>query len=107
MNSVLSSPAMMKKCKSVLKKVETASSMTNTATTPNISLTTTTKITDKARWKNEFNAEVLATKNDSLNNPLFTSDRYNQTIELLRSDQKFCNRCWQFYKPINIRELLA
>ncbi|CAF3091253.1 unnamed protein product [Rotaria sp. Silwood2] len=26
---------------------------------------------------------------------------------LLRSDQKFCNRYWQFYKPINIQEVVA
>ena len=90
MDLVLSSPAMMKKCKSVKKTVETSSSMTNATTTPNIcstttATTTTTKITDNARWKNEFNAEVLTTKNDSSNNPLFTLDRYNQTIELINS----------------------
>ena len=84
MDLVLSSPAMMKKCKSVKKRVETSSSMTNATTTPNI-CSTTTKITDNARWKNEFNAEVLTTKNDSSNNPLFTLDRYNQTIELINS----------------------
>ena len=85
MDSVLSSPAMMKKCKSVKKRVETSSSMANATTTPNICSITTTKITDNARWKNEFNAEVLTTKNESSNNPLFTLDRYNQTIELINS----------------------
>ena len=27
--------------------------------------------------------------------------------KILRSDQKFCNRYWQFYKPINIQETVA
>ena len=90
MDSVLSSPAMMKKFKSVKKRVETSSSMANATTTPNTCSTTTTKITDNARWKNEFNAEVLTTKNESSNNPLFTLDRYNQTIELINSAKLKC-----------------
>ncbi|CAF4371173.1 unnamed protein product, partial [Rotaria sordida] len=33
--------------------------------------------------KNKFNSEILSSKNNSSNNPLFTLKRYNQTIELI------------------------
>ena len=63
--------------------------MIDATTIPNISsittVTTTIKITGNARWKDEFIAEVLATKNDSSNSLLFTSHCYNQTIELINS----------------------
>ena len=37
--------------------------------------------------------------------PLFLVDIIK--IKILRSDQKFCNRYWQFYKPINIQKIVG
>ncbi|CAF0812313.1 unnamed protein product [Rotaria sp. Silwood1] len=86
MDSVVSSPSTMKKHKLAKKKTEISSSMASHTTDPSTSSTaTTTKITNYARWKKEFNTELLTTKNHSSNNPLLTSDRYNHTIELINS----------------------
>ena len=35
------------------------------------------------KWKMQFNTELLNLKNDSRNNPLFTTERYQQTLELI------------------------
>jgi hypothetical protein len=40
---------------------------------------------DKDKWKMNFNAELLKMKNDSSNNPLFTIERYQETIQLITS----------------------
>ena len=38
---------------------------------------------------------------------LVSSIVYINFFKLFRSDQKFCNRYWQFYKPINIQEIVV
>ena len=38
---------------------------------------------DVATWKAEFNNEVLKSKNDSSNNPLFSVERYDETVALI------------------------
>ncbi|CAF1045947.1 unnamed protein product [Didymodactylos carnosus] len=74
----------MRNRKLVKKKIEISSSMTTT--TPALitsSSTATTTVIDNAKRKNEFNDEILKSKNDSSNNPLFTSERYDETVELI------------------------
>ena len=38
---------------------------------------------DATKWKAQFNIEILKSKDDSSNNPLFTAERYDQTIALM------------------------
>ncbi|CAF1096962.1 unnamed protein product [Didymodactylos carnosus] len=84
MTSPISSPSIMRKCKPVKKKTEISSSITTTTpASVTCSSTATTTAIDIAKWKNDFNDEILTSKNDSTNNPLFTSERYDETIELI------------------------
>ena len=45
---------------------------------------------DVIKWKNQFNMEMLKSRNDSCNNPLFTSDRYEQTITTILGAKEKC-----------------
>ena len=86
MISAVSFPSMIRKPKPANKTTESSSSIVNNIAAPSISsTTTTTKVVDNARQKNEFNVGILGFKNDSLNNLLFTSDRYDETIEVINA----------------------
>ncbi|CAF2396358.1 unnamed protein product [Rotaria sp. Silwood2] len=84
MISTLSSPSTIRKPKPTKSTTALSSTTVDNTATPSTP-STTTKAIDGARWKNEFNTGILAYKNDSLNNPLFTTDRYNETVELINS----------------------
>ncbi|CAF4154594.1 unnamed protein product, partial [Rotaria sordida] len=64
-----------------LSTATTNSSATTCSTAISI-LTTSSSMT---KWKNDFVAELLKLKNKSLNNPFFSPERYNQTIELINN----------------------
>ncbi|CAF1370373.1 unnamed protein product [Rotaria sordida] len=86
MASSIQSPAVGRKCQSVKKKTELSLPMiTTTSATTTCSSTITTTAIDNTSWKDRFNTEILSTKNNSSNNPLFTSERYNETIELINN----------------------
>ena len=80
------SPAIARKCQSLKKKTELSVSMTTTTSaTTTCSSTATTTVIDNTSCKDRFNTEILLSKNNSSNNPLFTPERYNETIELINN----------------------
>jgi hypothetical protein len=42
-----------------------------------------TNTNDNSQWKTQFNTELMKVKNDSSNNPLFTLERYQETIDVI------------------------
>ncbi|CAF1500165.1 unnamed protein product, partial [Rotaria sordida] len=60
-----------------------SSKPTKTLPPTTCSLMETATNVNNTNWKNKFNSEILSSKNNSSNNPLFTLKRYNQTIELI------------------------
>ena len=44
-----------------------------------------TIVNNNTSWKDRFNTKILLTKNNLSNNLLFTSERYNETIELINN----------------------
>ena len=46
---------------------------------------------DMSKWKDEFTMEIMKLKNDSSNNPLFTSDRYEQVITSIAEAKQKCH----------------
>lgn len=42
-----------------------------------------TVVNDYMKLKKDYINKILRTKNESLNNPVFTLERYNQTIQLM------------------------
>ena len=44
-----------------------------------------TTVNNNMKLKNDFINKILGMKNESLNNPIFTLERYNQTIELINN----------------------
>mgnify|MGYP000032369331 CR=1 FL=1 len=92
-SSTLSS-AIAEKFKPLNEKNQQSLSSTTTC-----SSTATTAI-NSTSWKDRFITEILSTKNNSSNNPLFSSERYNETIELInnaklkrysdRTEQEIC-----------------
>ncbi|CAF1453137.1 unnamed protein product [Rotaria magnacalcarata] len=61
-------------------KIATASSVTTSSET----LMPTT-VNNNMKLKNDFIDKILRIRNESLNNPVFTLERYNQTIELINN----------------------
>ncbi|CAF1453284.1 unnamed protein product [Rotaria magnacalcarata] len=85
----------MRKSKPANKATGSSSPIVNNKTASSISsTTTTTKVVENSKRKNEFNSGILACKKDSLNNLLFTSDRCDQTIELINGTKlkRYCDR---------------
>ncbi|CAF4568339.1 unnamed protein product, partial [Rotaria magnacalcarata] len=62
-------------------KIATASSVT----TSSEALMPTTAVNNNMKLKNDFIDKILRIRNESLNNPVFTLERYNQTIELINN----------------------
>ncbi|CAF4569314.1 unnamed protein product [Rotaria sp. Silwood2] len=74
--------------KSGKARQEVTSSTTTTnssATACSTAISTLTTNSSMTKWKNDFVAELLKLKNKSLNNPFFSPERYNQTIELINN----------------------
>ncbi|CAF2116004.1 unnamed protein product [Rotaria magnacalcarata] len=87
----------MRKSKPTNKATGSSSPIVNNKTASSISsttTTTTTKVVENSKRKNEFNSGILTCKKDSLNNLLFTSDRWDQTIELINGAKlkRYCDR---------------
>ena len=53
--------------------------------------TSTNDTPDISKWKDEFNLEIMKIKNDSSNNPLFTSDRCEQVITSITEAKQKCH----------------
>ncbi|CAF2985552.1 unnamed protein product [Rotaria sp. Silwood2] len=66
----------------VISSTATANSSATTCSTGISTLTTTNSMT---KWKNDFVVELLKLKNQLLNNPFFSVERYKQTIELINN----------------------
>ncbi|CAF2942616.1 unnamed protein product [Rotaria sp. Silwood2] len=79
------SPAITRKSKPLNEKTKQSLSSTTTISTTTTCSSIATTVTNTTSWKDSFNAEMLLTKNNSSNNPLFTSERYNKTIELVNN----------------------
>ena len=87
MASPVPTPDEIHKDKSV-KKTEISSLVTATVSSINAhsSITTTLSliVIDNTKWEDLFDIEILNFKNESVNNPLFTLQRYNDTIDLIK-----------------------
>ena len=66
---------------------EVISSMTITKSSASTCSTSTSTLTtsNMTKWKSDFDVELLKLKNKSLNNPFFSPEYYNQTIELINN----------------------
>ncbi|CAF1574275.1 unnamed protein product, partial [Adineta ricciae] len=53
-------------------------------------LSTTSVLGDISSRKERFNTELSKLKNDSSNNPLFTADRYENTVLSVQQAKKKC-----------------
>ncbi|CAF2709197.1 unnamed protein product [Rotaria sp. Silwood2] len=81
-------PVVLQRQKSGKARQEVTSSTTTTnssATACSTAISTLTTSSSMTKWKNDFVAELLKLKNKSLNNPFFSPERYNQTIELINN----------------------
>ncbi len=58
-----------------------------TAATSSLAMTSNDNTT---KWKDQFNMKALKSRNDLLSNPLFTSERYDQTIALIVDTKPKC-----------------
>ncbi|CAF5167720.1 unnamed protein product, partial [Rotaria magnacalcarata] len=57
----------------------------SSVTTSSEALMPTTAVNNNMKLKNDFIDKILRIRNESLNNPVFTLERYNQTIELINN----------------------